>query len=153
MKNEQGEPICASCGVPWRHHEGTVSMCDQLQEVTKEADALRRRESQVMGMLADSAVSSTDLVEGVEALVGERDRLVDVLKCERGDESGAPEGWAWTPDKTGTFGWSKGQIAYTAQCRNGEWVWSILSGGGMGGTPTALEAMEVVDKALAEAGK
>jgi hypothetical protein len=105
--------------------------------------------------------ASRSLAASIVELEAERDRLRDILRCERGEW--APEGWALISSVPLT--WQRGD-AYVVRERSNfghlEWRWSIIVDRydtdesprfvplARGSAPTALEAIEAADAAARE---
>lgn len=118
--------------------------------------------------LTSNAPTVDDLAATVIALTAERDRLREILACERGER--APEGWEWCLvrdeawsddfDDEGAWVWCRGRdtrIVRSAQ--TGRWMaWTLTPGlrnswdgqAPKDHLPTALEAIEAADRAAKE---
>lgn len=78
-----------------------------------------------------------------DEVTAERDRLRDILRCERGEW--APDGWVWRPAERA---WQS--AINLVMLHDGGWGWCFRKGTGrrgQGTAPTALEALEAADKA------
>jgi len=94
--------------------------------------------------------AAPDLAYSLAECERERDRLRDILACERGER--APEGWTWSPfatwrraaadpRTTAAIAWRHEQAPGT------EWSWRV-DRQRLGCCATALEAIEAADAAL-----
>jgi hypothetical protein len=84
--------------------------------------------------------------EALDDVVGERDRLRDLLDCECGKR--APEGWAWVPGYHDSE-WQRGNAHVGPSTDHTHWYWRIGAwavDGRRGRADYALEAIEAAMK-------
>lgn len=86
----------------------------------------------------------------LDVVTAERDRLRDILACERGEK--APEGWSFDH---ATCSWSMAGGTIVTFRVTGSFLdgsepfirWEWIAGRTFGASPTALEAIEAADRA------
>lgn len=84
-----------------------------------------------------------------EQLAADYLRALRILAVGRGDESQAPKGW----EVNGGMWWKRAEnmdvVAVLMRRTPRDWAWVVFDGKALGYQPTALEAMEAADAALA----
>lgn len=126
---------------PWRSQ---IAACDHGD--AEEHAAIKGGGSLVVTCVGDQdaglIAAAPDLAATVIALSEERDRLRDILACERGEK--APEGWRWA----GTFWTTTHDRARVASIGDG-YAHTAIGQWCAERYPTALEAIEAADRAAA----
>jgi len=147
-------------GAVTRERDTLARLLDDVHEAANGGDEGTVNDlPQIVAYLGRSMVEEATKVK---ALTQERDRLLRVLQCERGDEGGAPDLWRWLGAQ-----WARGDLSATVRRTAGikhaksggvPWQWRVPTGPeswnvACGYTETALDAMEAADEALAESAK
>lgn len=133
-------PASYVAALPAHHLRAALAAHDT---VAAELAKMREWDEHAAAAVKMDAADFRQVVKERDEVAAERDRLRDILRCERGEW--APDGWVWRPAERA---WQS--AINLVMLHDGGWGWCFRKGTGrrgQGTAPTALEAIEAADKA------